>query len=59
MTDSDFHIDIKVGDVAGVNLKGSLYSVSLYVANNKVAESTNAKAPSPLSVIRWNTNNQM
>ena len=49
-TDSDFYLDIEV-EVVDEDVKRSYYSVSLYVANNKVAESKKSKPRS--SVVRW------
>ena len=54
----DFYLDIEVEDVVE-DVKRSYYSVSLYVADNKVAESTKCKPR--LSVVKWEwkANNQM
>ena len=54
----DFYLDIEVEDVVE-DVKRSYYSVSLYVADNKVAKSTQSKPR--LSVVRWEckANNEM
>ena len=57
-TDSDFYLDIEVQDVVE-NVKRSYYSVSLYVAANKVAESTKSKPQSSVVKWEWKANNQM
>ena len=44
-TDSEFYLDIEVKDVVE-DVKRSYYSVSLYVADNKIAESTKSKPQS-------------
>ena len=57
-TDSDFYLDIQVQDVVE-DVKRSYYSVSLYVAANKVAESTKSKPRSSAVKWEWKANNQM
>ena len=44
-TDSEFYLDIEVKDVVE-DVKRSYYSVSLYVADNKIAESTKSQPQS-------------
>ena len=53
-----FFLDIEVEDVVE-DVKRSHYSVSLYVADNRVAESTKSKPR--LSVVKWEwkANNHM
>ena len=51
-----FYLDI---EVVVEDVKGSYYSVSLYVANNKVAESTKSKLQSSVVKWEWKANNQM
>ena len=41
-SESDFYLDIEVEDVVE-DVKRSYYSVTLYVADNKVAKSTKSK----------------
>jgi hypothetical protein len=57
-SDSDFYLDI---DLEGVveDVKRSYYSVSLYVADSKVAESTKSKPQSSVVKWEWKANNQM
>jgi hypothetical protein len=57
-TDSDFYLDIEVEDVAE-DVERSHYSVSLYVAGIKVAESTKSKPRSSVVKWEWKANNQM
>ena len=54
---TDFYLDIEVEDVVE-DVKRSYYSVSLYVANIKVAESTKSKPRSSVVTLAWK-NNQM
>ena len=55
---TNFYLDIEVeGVVEDVNR--SYYSVSLYVADNKVAESTKSKPRSSVVKWEWEANNQM
>ena len=53
-----FCLDIEVKDVVE-DVKRSYYSVSIYVADNKVAKSTKSKAQSSLVKWEWEANNQM
>ena len=53
--DSDLHIDIEVEDV----VEDVHYSVSLYVADNKVAKSIKSKPRSSVVKWEWKANNQM
>ena len=55
---TDFYLDIEVGGVVE-DAKRSYYSVSLYVANNKVAKSTKSKPRSSVVIWEWKTINQM
>ena len=57
-TDSDFYLDIEIQDVVE-DVKRSYYFVSLYVAANKVAESTKSKPRSSVVKWEWKANNQM
>ena len=57
-TYSDFYLEIEVEDVAE-DVERSYYSVSLYVADNKVAESTKSKPRSSAVKWEWRANNQM
>ena len=57
-TDSDLYIDIEVKNVAE-DVERSFYSMSLYVADNKVVESTKSKLQSSVVKWEWNANNQM
>ena len=57
-TDSDLYLDIEVENVAE-DVERSFYSVSLYVADNKVVESTKSKPQSSVVKWEWNANNQM
>ena len=54
----DFYLDIEVEGVAE-DVKRSYYSVSLYVADNKVAKSTKFKPRSSVVKWEWKANNQM
>ena len=54
----DFYLDIEVKDVVE-DVKRSYYSVSFYVGDNKVAESTKSKARSSVVKWEWKANNQM
>ena len=54
----DFYLDIEVEDVVE-DVMRSYYSVSLYVADNKVAESTKSKPWSSVVKWEWKANNQM
>ena len=54
----DFYLDIEVEDVVE-DVKRSYYSVSLYVADNKVAKSTKSKPRSSVVKWEWKANNQM
>ena len=59
-SDSNFCLDIEFEVVDVVeDFKGSYYSVSLYVADNKVAESTKSKPQSSVVKFEWIANNQM
>ena len=51
-------LDIEIEDVAE-DVERSYYSVSFYVADNKVAESTKSKPRSSVVKWEWKTNNQM
>ena len=55
---TDRYLDIEVEGVVE-DVKRSYYSVSLYVANNKVAESTKSKSRSSVVKWEWKANNQM
>jgi hypothetical protein len=56
---TDFlNLDIEVEDVVE-DVKRLYYSVSLYVGNNKVAESTKSKPQSSVVKLEWKANNQM
>ena len=57
-TDSDLYLDIEVENVAE-DVERSFYSVSLYVEDNKVVESTKSKSQSSVVKWEWNANNQM
>ena len=57
-TDCDFYLDIEVEGVIE-DKKRSHYSVSLYVADNKVAKSTKSKPRSSVVKWEWKANNQM
>ena len=57
-TDSDFYLDIEVEDVVE-DVKRSYYSVSIYVADNKIAKSTKSKPRSSVVKWEWKANNQM
>ena len=57
-TDSDLYLDIEVEDV-DEDVERSFYSVSLYVADNKVAESKKSKPRSSVIKWEWKANNQM
>ena len=57
-TDSDLYVDIEVEDV-DEDVERSFYSVSLYVADNKVAESKKSKPRSSVVKWEWKANNQM
>ena len=57
-TDSDLYLDIEVEDV-DEDVERSFYSVSLYVADNKVAESKKSKPRSSVVKWEWKANNQM
>ena len=57
-TASDFYLDIEVENVAE-EVKRSYYSVSLYVADNKVVESRKFKLRLSLVKWEWEANNQM
>ena len=54
---TDFYLDIEVEGV-DEDVKRSYYSVSLYVADIKVAESKKSKARSSVVKLEWK-NNQM
>ena len=54
----DFYLDIEVEGVVE-DVKQSYYSVSLYVADNKVAKSTKCKPRSSVVKWEWKANNQM
>ena len=54
----DFYLDIEVEDVVE-DVKRSYYSVSLYVGDNKVVESTKSKPRSSVVKWEWKSNNQM
>ena len=58
LTDSDLYLDIEVENVAE-DVERSFYSVSLYVEDNKVVESTKSKSQSSVVKWEWNANNQM
>ena len=53
----DFYLDIEVKDVEDTNR--SQYSVSLYVADIKVAKSTKSKPQSSVVKLEWKANNQL
>ena len=55
---TDFYLDIEVEDVVE-DVKRSYYSVSLYVADNRVAKSTKSKPRSSVVKWEWKENNQM
>ena len=55
---SHFYLVIEVEDVVE-DMKRSHYSVSLYVAENKVAESMKSKPQSSVVKWEWKANNQM
>ena len=55
---TDCYLDIEVDDVVE-DVKRSYYSVSLYVADNKVAKSTKSKPRSSVVKWDWKANNQM
>jgi hypothetical protein len=57
-TDSDFYLDIEAEGVPE-DVKRSHYSVSLYVADNEVAESTKSVPRSSVVKWEWKANNQM
>ena len=57
-TDTDCYLDIEVQDVAEV-AKRSYYSVSFYVADNKVAESSKSESRSSVVKWEWKANNQL
>ena len=57
-TDSDFYLDIEVEDVAE-DVERSYYSVSLYVAGKKAAESSKSKPQSSVVKWEWKANNHM
>ena len=57
-TDCDFYLDIEVEDVAE-DVERSFYSVSLYVADNKIAESRKSKPRSSVVKWEWKENNEM
>ena len=54
----DIYLGIEVEDVAE-DVERSYYSVSLYVANNKVVESTKSKPRSSVVKWEWKANNQV
>ena len=54
----DFYLDIEVKDILE-DVKRSYYSVSIYVAGNKVAKSTKSKAQSSVVKWEWEANNHM
>ena len=54
----NFYLDIEF-EVGDVDSKQSLYSVSLFVADIKVAESTKCKPQSSVVKLEWKNNNQM
>ena len=59
-TESDFYLDIELeGLVELEDVNRSYYSVSLYVANDKVAKSTKSKPRSSVVKWEWKANNQM
>ena len=59
-TDTDSYLDIEVEVIDVVeDLKRSHYFVSLYVANNKVTESTKSESRSLVVKWEWKANNQM
>ena len=54
------YIDIEVEDIVDLeDVKRSYYSVSFYVADNKLAESTKSKPRSSVVKWEWKANNQM
>ena len=55
---TDFYLDIEVEGVVE-DAKRSYYSVSLYVADNKVAKLTKSKPRSSVVKWEWRANNQM
>jgi hypothetical protein len=57
-TDFDFYIDIEVEDVVE-EVKRSYYSVSLYMAKDRVAKSTKSKPRSSVVKWEWKANNQL
>ena len=59
-TDNNSYLDIEVEVIDVVeDLKRSHYFVSLYVANNKVTESTKSDSRSLVVKWEWKANNQM
>ena len=59
-TESDFYLDIELEGVVELeDVNRSYYSVSLYVANDKVAKSTKSKPRSSVVKWEWKANNQM
>ena len=60
MTLTLIYIDIEVEDIVDLeDVKRSYYSVSFYVADNKLAESTKSKPRSSVVKWEWKANNQM
>ena len=55
---TDLYLDIEVEGVVE-DVKRSYYSVSLYVAEDKVAKSTKSKSQSSVVKWEWKGNNQM
>ena len=55
---TDLYLDIEVEGVVE-DVKRSYYSLSLYVADNKVAESTKSKPRSSVIKWEWKANNRM
>ena len=57
-SDSDFYLDIEIQDIVE-DVNRSHYSVSLYVADDKIAKSTKSKPRSSVVKWEWKANNQM
>jgi hypothetical protein len=55
---TDFYLDIEIEGVPE-DVKRSYYSVSLFVAGTKVAESKKSKPQSSVVKCEWKGNNQM
>ena len=55
---SDLYLDIEVEDVVE-DVKRSYYSVSLYVADNKVAGSRKSKPRSSVVKLEWKKNQML